>query len=231
MPAAATSWKAATDFAGVCAAGGAWLRGNLKYSPFSGVSAGLYPETTAPGRLRTLLALHDRRAALTINSQPGCSGNPGCGGEVQKSYVEGFADRRLASRLAALAGPDTTVFVFDFKTQKTSGNYCPPTRAEVRRVAEPWVLTRLARDQPYLDRYNPARPAGTPFSTMLHLGRTLAYSLLRLALHDFRTGVYRGGSPGLASILKAESVYFHVSNTSTRGADASKKVLAAATRP
>lgn len=133
-------WSDVKTFADVTAVGKNYLLKKVKDSPWSGPSANLYAETSAPAILKPLLALHEH-GVLTIDSQAAASKGP----YLQKSYVQGFVDRRYAPALARELHkvPGTIVYVYDYKSSKKMGNFKPlPAK---KPVSEYYVLTKAAQ--------------------------------------------------------------------------------------
>ena len=209
-------WADVKSFADVSAVGKAYLQGKVRTNPWSGFSECLEKETTAPASIKTLLALHDR-GVLTVDSQSGCrSGSCSIRNVEQKSYVEGFIDRRRARAFATQLSkvPGTVVFVYIYASNATYGNFRTPSKKQLGEWAdEYWVLTRVGPlGMPRVNKWNPARAAHSPISTAFKLGKRIATSELALA-KSVHTGEYAGGSKRLHDIIRGEAAFFQVYNT------------------
>lgn len=202
-------------FADVTAVGKAFLQKKVKTNPWSGSSDALYEETVVPRALRAFMALHDH-GILTTNSQPSMKSAD----VEQKSWVTGFADRRIAPALVAALSkvPGTVAYAHDYKTGRDLGNFRFPTPKQVKaRDDEYWVLTRIgARGMKRVDKYNPARAPYSPVTTEFLMKKGVKSDLLH-AKCDMVSGPgereYAGCSRRLYDIMKNESAYLCVYNT------------------
>ncbi len=200
-------WSGVRSFADVTAVGKNYLLKKVNDSPWSGPSANLYSETTAPATLKPLLDLHEY-GVVTMDSQ---SGRPAANeGVIQKSYVQGLVDRRYAPALARELQevPGTIVFVYDYKTHTKMGNFKPAT-AENRN-----------KKTPLKDYYIVTKEIAAP-----HRPLTVSVFVYPELVRDVLEVIEE--MPTLHAVVQSQSAFFYVYN-SEYGArpEASEKVLA-----